>query len=316
MKRGEKEQNCLERAKKVIFYNNGTLRRDFDGKSYLDVSDEKFNKSYCSYFEFCNNAFGLSKEDKIEVANILRKAKANEQANNFPDFVFDNGFIEHFQFTSSKETKKGSRQTIQEKDFERKAEKCETEFRERCNNTPDFENIRSVSTSMDIPEHSEEYLHESFKRNFGNHIKSLENYNGNKKVGIFMVENFEFAVNMYEDIYNGLKENVSYGDLRQAQDFSCYRLSRDKVLLNYLYEYRDKIKYVIYVYNDQERRNGATGMEAFYAYNVPKIEVIKLENIPYILQLLPWKFIVCPLNGGRVRTMQCISIKVNGSKNE
>lgn len=316
MERGEKEQNCLECAKKVIFYGNETLRRDFDGKSYMDVSDEKFNKSYCLYFEFCNNAFGLSKEDKIEVANILRKAKANEQANNFPDFVFDNGFIEHFQFTSSKETKKGSEQTIQEKAFERIAEKREKEFQERCNNTPDFENIRSVSTTMDIPEHSEEYLHESFKRNFENHIKSLENYNGNKQVGIFMVENFEFAVNMYEDIYKGFKENVSYGDLRQAQDFSCYRLSRDKVLLNYLYEYRDKIKYVIYVYNDQERRNGDKGIDSFNVYPVTKIEVIKLENIPSMLKLLPWEFVMSTLCGQAIRKEYCLSVKREQGENK
>lgn len=37
MKRGEKEQNCLECAKKVVFYNNGTLRRDFDGKMLLGL---------------------------------------------------------------------------------------------------------------------------------------------------------------------------------------------------------------------------------------------------------------------------------------
>lgn len=314
--RGKKEQQCLDIVKGVVFCNNGRIRRDFYEKSYVDVSDEEFYKNPLLYFEFSQNAFGLSYEDEIEVADILRKAKPNEKSSEFPDFIFENGFIEHFQITASKETKKGAEQARAENDFERRAERNERVFQEDCNNNPDFENIRSVRTTMDVPERGGEYLHSSFKKNFEKHINSFEKYNKDTKVGIFMIENFEFSVTMFENIGDGLKEHISYGDLRQAQEFSCYRLSRDKELLKYLYDYKDKIKYIIYVYNDREHRKNTKGMDAFYVDNVPKIEIIKLENIPYMLKLLPWEFIISPLHIGMVRTMQCISTKRNGDKNE
>lgn len=246
MARGEKEQNCLDIVKQIVFYNNGQIRRDFFEKSYLDVSDEEFYKNSWCYFDFNQNAFGLSQEDRIEIADSLRKAKANESASNFPDFIFENGFIEHFQITSSKETKKGSAQAIAENDFNRRAERTELEFQENCNSNPDFDNIRTTSTTMKVPERSGDHLHASFKRNFEKHIASLENYSGSTQIGIFMIENFEFAVHMFENIYEGLKENVCYGDLRTAQDFRCYRLSRDHFTLRYLYGFRDRIKYIIY----------------------------------------------------------------------
>ena len=50
-------------------------------------------------------------------------------------------------------------------------------------------------------------------------------------------------------------------------------MSRDKKILKYMYEFKDKIKYVIFVYGE-------------------KCEVIKLENIPYILRLIPWNYVI------------------------
>lgn len=314
MVRGEKEQNCLDIVKQIVFYNNGQIRRDFFEKSYLDVSDEEFYKNSWCYFDFNQNAFGLSQKDRIEITDSLRKAKANESASNFPDFIFENGFIEHFQITSSKETKKGSAQAIAENDFNRRAERTESEFQENCNNNPDFDNIRTISTTMEVPKHESDYLHSSFKRNFEKHIESLGKYDGSTQIGIFMIENFEFAVHMMENIGEGLKENVSYGDLWRPQKFRCYRLSRDRAILQYLYDFRDKVKYIIYVYNDFEHRKGATGFESFYIDNISKIEIIKTENIPYILKLLPWEFIISPVHCNIVRTVSCISTKIDGSE--
>ena len=49
--------------------------------------------------------FGLLENDIEEVINSLKKAKPNEKLSDFPDFIFDNGFIEHFKVTSSKTNK-------------------------------------------------------------------------------------------------------------------------------------------------------------------------------------------------------------------
>lgn len=58
----------------------------------------------------------------------------------------------------------------------------------------------------------------------------------------------EFALAMCENSYVGVKEGLTYGDIREQQKFKAYRLSRDKSMLDYLYAYRDRIEFVIYVY--------------------------------------------------------------------
>ena len=50
--------------------------------------------------------FGLTRENRDELMEILKNVKNNEKASEFPDFVFSNGFIEHFQITSAKESKR------------------------------------------------------------------------------------------------------------------------------------------------------------------------------------------------------------------
>ena len=66
---------------------------------------------------------------------------------------------------------------------------------------------------------------------------------------------------------------MSNGDLREAERLDCYRITRDKEILKYMYEFKEKIKYVIFIYGE-------------------KCEIIKLENIPYILKLIPWNYAI------------------------
>ena len=73
--RGEKEQKCLDTVKSLL-----------KGR---------------------NNYLGCLDENDSLIKN-MHLAHANEQASNFPDFLFEGGFIEHFQVSVSKETAKGS----------------------------------------------------------------------------------------------------------------------------------------------------------------------------------------------------------------
>lgn len=58
-----------------------------------------------------------------DILKDIMTAKANEQENNFPDFVLENGFIEHFAVTTAKETAKGSSYRQKESDYQRTTEK-------------------------------------------------------------------------------------------------------------------------------------------------------------------------------------------------
>lgn len=319
--RGDKEIDCLNFIIQSIFYNkNGEVRRDFNGKSYLAVDDETFKKwCFCYVSVFHEVMFGLTKEDETEVLCILRKVKANEKLSEFPDFIFNNGFIEHFQITSSKVTRKGARQIIKEKEFNREVNLKQEKFIKMCNATPSYDKVRSSISTMNYPEHCYNYLLQSFKHSCEHHLESMRKYNGARDIGIFLIENSESALTMLENIFVDWKEGMSHGDLREQQSFSCYRLSRDKKLLNYLYKLRNELKYVIYVYTDIVRKGG-TGLVTFDCDAVRKFEIIKIENIPYLLKLLPWDFYIGSNQGTVISSMYNISVKSNqgmgGNNNE
>ena len=58
------------------------------------------------------NCFGISQEEFKEIKQWINNANPNEKNSHFPDFLFENGFIEHFAITSSLENKKGAKQKM------------------------------------------------------------------------------------------------------------------------------------------------------------------------------------------------------------
>lgn len=46
------------------------------------------------------------------IYKYLELARPNHNINDFPDFIFDDGFIEHFQVTSANESRKGDKHRI------------------------------------------------------------------------------------------------------------------------------------------------------------------------------------------------------------
>lgn len=314
--RGQREKECFDFIIKFVFFSKeGKPCQDFYGKTYSEVSDEQFLNYFLLYINDNNkNFFGLTETDRKEFVNILRQVKPNVKASEFPDFVFKNGFMEHFQITSSKETRKGAIETREQNQFTKKVESKTKRFMEECNQTPSFDKVRSKSWERENCEHNYSNLVESFKRNFEHHINSLDKYNGNKAVGIFMIENSEFAMSMMENVYVDWIDGMSQGDLREQQSFNCYRLSRDKTMLKYLYDFRDKLKYVIYIYTDLVHREGGVGFEVFECNEVRKFEVIKIDNIPYLLQLLPWDFVIAPMYVKSVSSIYNISQKADNNE--
>ncbi len=246
---GEKEQRCLN----VVIRN---------------LNSEESLKKY----------FGLLKDDIDEVKDILKNAKPNEKLSEFPDFVFKNGFIEHFQITSSKTNKNGAKQLEEISLFKNKVEKATRRLKEEWRDNPDSNKICSESWAMQYPKHSYEYLCDAFRKSWENHIESYNKYTGNKYIGIFMIEYSDLALTMYENVYADWINCMTNGDFREPEKVKFYRLTRDKNLLEYIYSFKENIKYVIFVY----------GREC---------EIIKLESIPYLLKLMPWDYVIAPYIG-------------------
>lgn len=92
-----------------------------------------------------------------------------------------------------------------------------------------------------------------------------------------MIEYTDMALEMFENIYSDWKNGMSQGNMRAPERILDYRLSRDKAMLEYIYGYRNQIKYVVFVYSSG-------------------VEVIRVENIPYITNLLPCQYTVIAKN--------------------
>ena len=105
---------------------------------------------------------------------------------------------------------------------------------------------------MECPECSYDYYEKSFKKNFECHVKSLENYTGAKDIGAFLIEQSGAPITI-------LKDN-------KFVDF--YHLHMDEKMLDYLYDYKDKIKYVIF-------------------YHQTFCDIIALDNIPRLKCKIP-----------------------------
>ena len=231
----------------------------------LDIVKEKYNDS-------CR--FAMSYEDDLIIEDALSNAKPNPQISSFPDFVFEGGFIEHFQVTSSYENRKGS--TMQRenseliRDFNKKVEEA-TE-----NLAPDCITIQSVSShNLWHKQHSYEYFVDSFRSNFENHLVSMRKYSGNKKHGIFLIEYTDSALCMTKRYATYLMLEVSYGDLLTREN-PAYRLSRDIDLLRYIYDKSDEIEFVIFV-----NKNGFHGTWVDVIKSVNALEIIKLLHEGY-----------------------------------
>lgn len=277
MAKGEKELCCLNRVKSFIFQENDGL---------------------------INNTFGLLENERIEIIEIINKVKQNPSSSEFPDFIFNDGFIEHFQVTSSKVTKKGSTHTKKESEFNRKVENETCELMEEWDKNPSYDEVRSKTWELKNPQHSYEFLVESFKNNWQNHINSLQKYiNKNNKhvsTGIFMIDYPEVALSMYEDIYKNWIDGMSFGDMRNPEKFKEYRLSRDKQLLEYIFEFKKLIKYVIFV-------------------NINRCEIIETDKIPYLLNLIPWDYRINSMvvsNNYKLSNISLPSANIEGVPNE
>lgn len=293
--RGEKEQQCLERIKNVTFTKDGvSIKHPFTGKIHTEISDDEFAKEQIWYInDDCHkNYFGLLETDRNEFEQILRKAEPNHKLSSFPDLVFANGFIEHFQVTSSAVTRKGSNHAKKESEFKHRVEDETKKIEDEWDQMPSFDEVRSKSWAFTNPTHSHDFLITSFKSNWEHHMDSYRKYNGAKEVGIFMVEYPEFALAMSENVYCNWINGMAQGDMRGQEKFKEYRLSRDKKLLEYIYQFREQIKYVIFV-------------------NRVRYEVIRTENIPYLLKLIPWDFVIYPLAVTTVSTVKNISVPAN-----
>lgn len=210
----------------------------------LDLVKSKINKKDC---------FGMSNQQYIELQKWLEDAKPNQNSNEFPDFIFEDGFIEHFAVTSSSEGKKGAKQKQKSLILKRKSE---TTFLSNLDSS-EVDTVVSKSYSRPFEQHTHPNIVNSIKKNWLKHIRSYEKKMSPSKHGIFLLDYIDF--NIHTAI---CREN------EPAEIFKSYRISSDKNLLEWIHTFKEKIEYLI-------------------LSNPFSIEVIRIDQILNIIGSIP-----------------------------
>ena len=219
--------------------------------------------------------YAISSKERSRLTSYIINAKANENASKFPDFTFDGGFIEHFEVTSSHSNRNGSTIKHEQYQLEKEVKEKEKALMEEMNKSPCYEG-KLIMTDKWHSENTYEDFCLSFKRTWEKHIESLKKYTGEKEIGIFMFQYTDSALRT-RTLYTGIKQGLRYGDLLKDDcDYIGYQITRDSNLLDYIYSFKDMIKYVIFINEDR--------------FLGDKIEIISVENIPEIIKIVKDRF--------------------------
>ena len=232
---------------------------------------EYIKSNLVSHNEFC---YVCSVEDDEIIENAFNTAFPNPIWNKFPDFMFNGGFIEHFEVTSSYSNRNGSKMEIEKAELKKEADQNDKALEEEMNQTPCYEG-KTIITEKYHSKHTYDNFCSSFKKNWDNHINKLFKYSGDTDIGIFMIQYNDSAL-VLDNIYPDVKLDLFYGDLLERDEYRGYRLTRDSDMLEYIYNYKEQIKFVVFFNND--------------SYHGKKCEIICVENIPEILKIIKGRY--------------------------
>ncbi len=190
--RGESEKRALDSVKKTI-ENSGAL-------CFGDIDNLVFEKIFL--------------------------AKPNPNPSHFPDFLFEGGFIEHFQVSTSKKTRKGSELIKNAKEVESKLKK-------------EFEQANSglfvpKTCGFQVKDCSYRNYCDGFRETWDNHFSKLERVKEQFDTRIFLIEHTDKLLQVYDTEHHQIGE---------------YSLGFDEKLLSFIFEYRTNLEYVIYLNN-------------------------------------------------------------------
>ena len=292
--RGKKESACLEYVRDRIFN-----REPYKGFTAYTATDSEYEKWHCIYHApgISSYYFGLNQSDALQFEHLLRSVRSNPQSSEFPDFVSDRGFVEHFQVTSSEVRKKaGSIHQREKAIFQKNVDEGDQALYAQLAKTPSYDKVVQSCYVFTYPKHSYVSFCKSFKTTWKRHLSRIESYKGNKDTAVFMIAYMDGVLHMKEHFpVPDLPLETWFGDMMPRQaSFQGYRLSRDKEMLKYIYQFRNLIQYVIMVTDTEPP------------------EIIKVSSIPEINKLNPngYAIVASPIQQ-EVRSTYGISIPIN-----
>lgn len=232
----------IERACRM---NNNQISQDMKEQRCLNLVKKSINKKDC---------FGMSDQQYIELQKWLKDTKSNQKSSEFPDFLFENGLIEHFSVTSSTDGRKGAKQTKESALFKNQSEK---NFLNNLDKSEE-KTLTSLSYSRPSEKHTHLNIVKSIKKHWLSHIKSYAK-----------TTPYKHSIFLLEYIDSNIQTAIIRGD-NPAEIYDSYRISVDKDLLEWIYKFKGIIEYLI-------------------LNNPPSfsIEVIRIDQIPNIIDNMP-----------------------------
>lgn len=253
--------------------SNNKTQQDLTELTCLDLVKKAYWSGNC--------LFGLEKKDRNTLWHLLENCISNK-GTEFPDFIDNHGFIEHFQISSSKTTKKGQEHTKQLNQFKKESENIINNLNHEEIDIHKPLEIAHITNIMNYPEHSYDYLLESLNSTWNKHLNGLRNYKGPNSIKVFMIQYNDIgALQMYEN-YPSEIEGISIGDFPKHETLD-YRFTRDNNILDYLYKYNQIIDYAIFI-----------------RYN-KHIEIIKISNIPKLKKMNPFPYTIASTCGPMIQ---------------
>ena len=201
----DNELACLNRVKDS-FFNHSGIKKVFDNSDYLIME------------------------------SILGSARQNEKHSDFPVFFFDGGIIEHFEVTTSDETRKGSQYKIDDAYCQRENDKHFKQLDKEFIENPHHPGTMRTETVEDTHEcFSYESFVKSFKRNVKHHLDSLKKSKYVNEMVVFLIEQQGASLGVYiNNIFNRF-----------------YMLSEDRNILEYIKETLTDVDYIIFIATDR-----------------------------------------------------------------
>lgn len=171
----------------------------------------------------------------MKIEDYIFSAIKNNDNSMFPDFIFEGGCIEHFELTSSKETKKGSDYKIEKKKNENRRKEEYLEIKQKYLSSKFDPN---TLTTVNFKEIYEDFSYEDFlkslERNISKHVKSLEKSNYKNQTVIFLMEQQTARLWIDEGVV----------------PIKFYELNKDKKALLKIKEISRNVDYLIYFVHD------------------------------------------------------------------
>ena len=219
----------------------------------LNIVKEKINKK---------SFHVLSQADINNIEELLSSAVDNDgKTTPFPDFISSNGFIEHFEVSSGKMTRKGYYNKRKRSDIEK-----------NNTNTLDQNQNQPLSSSGFIRDNEGvELFNKSFIEKWNKHIDSLHKYTGSKHFSCFLIQSDDVIYTALNPRINDQYASINYeiGNLLENHiDYPHFYISHNIELLDFIQNYSDEVDYCIFI-------NG-----------FGELDIIHLKKIPIIKNIL------------------------------